>query len=176
MKRMTLAVLVLAAFAFPVLAEGPDPAAFDKKAGAALLDGIVQVFHDMAATGSGGAKQIEGFLVASMGEAGKAKDAKQIDSVFFARYRRLLGIIKLVMVPDPGGILAPVLDEELNRFVTEVLGEEYKGVGPGAIGQVANAIADEIINLKIYMDNVELKAKLRKEFDAKFNEAGSKKK
>ena len=105
-----------------------------------------------------------------MGEARKAKEQSKIDAVFYARYQRLLGIIKLVMAPDPGGILVPVIDQELKRFVTEVLGEEYKGTGPGAIGQVANAIADEIVNLRLYMDNVEIKARLRKEFDEKFND------
>ena len=77
----------------------------------------------------------------------------------------------MTMAPDPGGILVPVLDQELKRFVTEILGEEYKGTGPGAIGQVANAIADEIVNLQLHLDNVETKAKLRKAFDEKFTAA-----
>jgi len=174
MKKRSLTFLVLAACALPLLAEGPDPAAFDKKVGAALLDGIARVFHEMAASPSGSKedrqKQIEDFLVASMGEAKKAKEQKQIDAVFLVRYQRILGIIKLVMGPDPGGILIPIIDQELKRFVTEVLGEEYKGTGPGAIGQVANALADEMVNLRLYMDNVEIKAKLRKEFDEKFND------
>lgn len=177
MKKRSLTFLVLAACALPLLAEGPDPAAFDKKFGGALLDGIVRVFHDIAATGSrSDLKKIEDFLVSSMGEARKAREAKQIDAVFFARYRRLLGIVKLTMAPDPGGILAPMLDQVLNGFVTEILGEEYKGIGAGAIHQVANAIADEIINLKLYMDNVEIKARLRKEFDERLGEAALDKK
>jgi hypothetical protein len=167
---LTLIVLVLCTV--PLLAKSPDPAAFDKKVGAALLDGIARVFHEMAVNPSGSKedrqKQIEDYLVSSIADARKAKDQKQIDSVFFARYQRLLGVIKLVMAPDPGGILVPVIDRELKRFITEVLGEEF--AGPGAIGQVANAIADEMVNLRLYMDNVEIKAKLRKEFDEKFND------
>lgn len=174
MKNRVLALIVLAVFAVPLLAEVPDPAAFDKKVGSALLDGIARVFHEMAVRPSGSKedrqKQIEDYLISSMGEARKAKEQKQIDAVFYARYQRLLGVIKLVMAPDPGGILVPIIDQELKRFITEVLGEEYQGKGSGAIGQVANAIADEMVNLRLYMDNVEIKARLRKEFDEKFND------
>lgn len=174
MKNKMLTLIVLIVCAIPLLAEVPDPAAFDKKVGGALLDGIARVFHEMAASPTGTKedrqKQIEDFLVASMGEAKKAKEQKQIDAVFFVRYQRVLGIIKLVMAPDPGGILVPIIDQELKRFVSEVLGEEFRGTGSGAIGQVANALADEMVNLRLYMDNVEVKAKLRKEFDEKFND------
>jgi len=177
MKNRVLALVVLAVLAVPLAAEIPDPAAFDKKVGAALLDGIARIFHEMAVSGSKDTlKQIEAYLISSMNEARKAKEQNQIDAVFLARYQRMLGIIKLVIGPDPGGILVPIIDQELKRFVTEVLGEEFKGTGPGAIGQVANAIADEMVNLRLYMDNVEIKARLRKEFDEKFSDAAPKKK
>jgi hypothetical protein len=177
MKR-TIVVLALAlAFVLPVLAEDPVPAALDKKVGGALIDGIAKIFHDMAMTGSkADEKKIEEFLVSTMGEARKAKEQKQIDGVFLTRFQRILAVIKMVIAPDPGGILIPIIDQELRRFVTEVLGEEYKGTGPGAIGQVANAIADEMVNLKLYMDNVELKAKLRNEFDEMLRNAPQEKK
>jgi len=45
-----------------------------------------------------------------------------------------------------------------------------------AIGQVANAVADEIINLHLYLDNIEIKEKLRKAWDEKFSAAQDKKK
>ena len=41
---------------------------------------------------------------------------------------------------------------------------------------VANAIAEEIINLHLYLDNIETKQKLRKAWDEKFSAAGEKKK
>jgi hypothetical protein len=177
MKNRLPALIVLAVLAVPLVAEIPDPAAFDKKVGGALLDGIARIFHEMAVSGSKDTlKQIEDFLIGSMNEARKAKEQNQIDAVFLARYQRVLGIIKMVIAPDPGGILVPIIDQELKRFVTEVLGEEFKGTGPGAIGQVANAIADEMVNLRLYMDNVEMKAKLRKEFDEKFSDAAPAKK
>mgnify|MGYP001128715532 CR=1 FL=1 len=170
MKHRLPALFALIVFVVPLRAEGPDPAAFDKKIGGALLDGIARIFHEMAATGGKDSlKQIEDVLVGSMNDARKAREQNQIDAVFLARYQRMLGIIKLVMAPDPGGILVPIIDQELKRFVSEILGEEFKGNGPGAIGQVANAIADEMVNLRLYMDNVEIKAKLRKEMDEKFS-------
>ena len=82
----------------------------------------------------------------------------------------------MVMTPDPGGILTPVIDRELGQFVGNVLGEEWKGSGPGAIGQVANAIATEIIDLQMYMDNLEAREKLRQAWDDKFKDAAPPKK
>lgn len=75
-----------------------------------------------------------------------------------------------------GGILVPIIDRELELFVKDVLAEDFKSSGPEAIGQVANAIADEIINLHLYLDNLETKEKLRKAWDEKFSAAGEKKK
>lgn len=177
MMKKLLCLIVLAAVAMPVWAEDPVLPAIDKKAGSALLDSIARLFRDMAAQGAGTKderlQRIEQFLIQSMQEAKKAREQNQIDPVFYARYQRLLGIIKMTMAPDPGGILVPILDQELKRFVSEVLGEDYKG--PGAIGQVANAIADEIINLQLHLDNFETKAKLRKAFDDGFSLAAPKK-
>ena len=68
-----------------------------------------------------------------------------------------------------------MFNEELSRFVREVLGQEYKGSGPEAIGQVAGAIADELINLRLYLDNIETKEILRKAWDEKMSAPGNKK-
>ena len=178
MKKI-LCLIVLAALAIPVCSEDPASPAIDKKVGAALMESMAQLFGRMAGqtvyTKEERLRAIEDFLVQSMQEAKKARDQNQIDPVFFARYQRLLGIIKLMMAPDPGGILVPIVDQEIKRFVYEVLGEEYKGTSPGAIGQVANAIADEMINLQLHLDNFETKAKLRKAFDEKFIFAAPKK-
>jgi hypothetical protein len=180
MKKMVLCLILSAVLAVPVLAEDPAAPGIDKKVGSAFLDGIAKVFHDMA-TGQAGSredsvKRIDDFLVQSMSEATKAKEQNQIDAVFFVRYRRLLGVIKLIMAPDKSGILGPVIDQEIRHFVYEVLGEDFKGTGSGAIGQVANALADEMVNLQLYMDNIETKARLRKAFDEKFSGVTPKKK
>ena len=179
MRNKILFMVIVAGLFFPAFAKESSPAAFDKKAGTAFLDSIATIFHDLAM--SGGVKEdivkrIEDFLVTSMNDAKKAKDENKIDAVFFARYARLLAIIKLSLAPDPGGILVPIINEETRRFVNEVLGEEWKGSGPGAIGQVANAISDEVVNLQLYMDNLEAKAKLRKAWEEKFTVLELKKK
>jgi len=171
MRKTILLSIIIAVFIVPIFAEESDPAVFDKKVGTALLDSIAVVFHDLAIGGDSKdavVKRIEEFLIKIMTDAKKAKAQGQIDGAFYARYARLLAIIKLSLAPDPGGILVPIINEEMRRFVNEVLGEEWKGSGPGAIGQVANAIADEIVNLQLYMDNLEVKAKLRKEWEEKF--------
>jgi hypothetical protein len=179
MRNRILVMVILAGLVVPAFPGESSPAAFDKKTGTAFLESIATIFHDLAM--SGGAKEdtvkrIEDFLVTTMTDAKKAKDENKIDAVFFARYARLLAIIKLSLAPDPGGILVPIINGETRRFVNEVLGEEWKGSGPGAIGQVANAIADEIVNLQLYMDNLEVKAQLRKAWDEKFDDLVPKKK
>ncbi len=178
MVKKTIVVSVLFLFVVPILAaegEGAGPAA-DKTAGYALLDAIAQTFHEMAVSGSGGVEKVTQAVSKFMADARKAREEKKIDEVFFARYQRVLGIIKLAIAPDPDGILVPIIDRELSAFVKDVLAEDYKSSGPPAIGQIANAIADEIINLHLYLDNIETKEKLRKAWDEKFAAAGEKKK
>jgi hypothetical protein len=175
-KAVCLSVLVL--FAAPILAEdtGAGSLPVDKKVGYALLDAIGQTFHEMAVSGSGGVEKVTQAISKFMADARKAKEQKRIDALFFARYQRILGIIKLAVGPDPDGILVPIINRELGLFVKDVLAEDFKSTGPEAIGQVANAIADEIINLHLYLDNIETKEQLRKAWDEKFSGAGDKKK
>lgn len=171
MIKKPICLLTMIFFSAPLLASQPGDAAKSKEVGYALLESIAITFRDLAVNGrpkDETVNRIERFLVNSMAEARKAKEKKQIDPVFFARYGRLLAIIKLSMAPDPGGILVPIIDQELRRFVNEVLGEDYKGSGPEAIGQVARAIAEETINLHLHLDNVEAKAKLWKSFEEKY--------
>ena len=157
-------------------AEAGVPAPLDKKPAYVLLDGLGQMFHQFAVTGTGGMDKLEKGIQQFMADAKKAKEQNQLNPVFYRRYAYLLAIIKMVMAPDPGGILSPVIDRELGQFVGNVLGEEWKGSGPGAIGQVANAIATEIIDLQMYMDNLEAREKLRKAWDDKFKDAAPSKK
>jgi hypothetical protein len=149
-----------------VAAEAAPP--LDKKIAYALLDSIGRMFHQMAATGAGVPATLEKGIQQFMADAKKAKAENQINPVFYRRYAYLLAVIKMVAAPDPGGILSPVIDRELSQFVGNVLGEEWKGSGAGAIGQVANAIAYEIIDLQMYVDNLEAREKLRKVWDEKF--------
>ena len=171
MTRKWLCFALLAALIIPVFADDQAVPAGDKKVGYALLDGIGQMFHQMAMTGSGGIGELEKGIQKFMADAKKARDLKQLNPVFYRRYAHMLAVIKLVMGPDPGGILAPLIDQELNQFVGNVLGEDWKGTGSGAIGQVANAIAYEIIDLQMYLDNLEAREKLREAWDKKFTDA-----
>jgi len=173
-KKKSIGLLTLMFYAVPLAAGEPGVPPVDKKAGYALLETVSQAFHDMAVSGSGGVEQVTQSLHKFMAEATKARAQNRIDGVFFARYARILAIIKIAIAPDPEGILVPMFNEELSRFVREVLGEEYKGSGPEAIGQVASAIADELINLHLYLDNIETKEKLRKAWDEKMSAPGNK--
>lgn len=184
MFKKTLCAVLLAALTVPAFGANPGSPAnaparaeavaaetMDKKAAYALLDGIGQMFHQMAATGAGVPDTLEKSIQQFMADAKEAKAQNQIDPVFYRRYAYLLAVIKMVAAPDPGGILSPVIDRELNQFIGNVLGVEWKGSGAGAIGQVANAIATEIIDLQMYVDNVEAREKLRKAWDEKFLKA-----
>jgi hypothetical protein len=169
MRKKCFGLMAAITLAVPLLAGGRGAAPVDKTVGYALVDAIGQTFHEMAMSGSGGVDKVNKAVEKFMAEARKAKDQSQVDAVFFARYARILAIIKIAVAPDPEGILVPMFDDELRRFVREVLGEDYKGSGPQAIGQVANAIADELINLRLYLDDIETKEKLRKAWDEKMS-------
>jgi hypothetical protein len=169
MLKKAIGLLILALLAAPILAGEPGSSPVDKKVGYALIDGIGETFHEMAVSGSGGVEKVNSAVEKFMADARKAKEQGQIDPVFFARYTRILAIIKIAVAPDPQGILVPMFDDELRRFVREVLGEDYRGSGPEAIGQVANAIADELVNLHLYLDDIETKEKLRKAWDEKMS-------
>jgi hypothetical protein len=136
------------------------------QAGYALLDQFVDTFHQVATEGTGSLLAVEERLQAIMALARKDKDGGKITPAFFARFNRLLAVTKLVMAPDEGGILVPVIGRTLEDFVGDMTGESLaeKG-GPKAIGAVANAIAEEIVNLQIYLDTLDKREALRKKLD-----------
>ena len=138
------------------------------KAGYALLDKIIVFFQDMAEKGTGGQEVVDPFLQELIAEAKKAKVQAMIDPVFFKRYTRLLMVIKLAIVEDSEGILGPLIKREISRFIEDVWGEEFRFEGKGGIGEIAGALAEEILNLRLYLDNIEKKAKLKEEYQKKF--------
>jgi hypothetical protein len=165
--------LLIGLFAVGVsLATGAAPAVEDPvvpkaaQAGYALLDQFVDAFHQMAMEGTGGLAAVEEKLQGMMAEARKAKAAGSISPVFLGRFNRLLAVTKLIMAPDKGGILAPVIGRTLEAFVGDMLGESLaEQGGPKAIGAVANAIAEEIVNLQIYLDTLDKREAIRKKLD-----------
>ena len=124
----------------------PPPAS-----GTTLLDLFIDSLRDMARRVT--PEDIEKRLQEVMLAETKAPEAKAIDPVFFLRFSRMLAETKLVIVPDPGGILAPAIEGVLGAFVQDMTGRSFReGKGPEAINMVANALAQEIINLQIYLD------------------------
>jgi len=134
----------------------------DKQAGYSLLDKVISTFKGMAEKGTGGREKVIPALEEMMVDAKKAKEQEQIDPVFFNRYNRLLMIMKLVLVEDKEGILRPVIEREVGDFVWDVEGIKLDGSEKKTIGFVSQAIADELVNLHLYLDNIEKKMELRK--------------
>jgi hypothetical protein len=146
------------------LAAGDSPAGPKEKAGYALLDQFITAFADMATKGA--PESLEPTLVQMASGLKKAREAGEIDAVFHGRFARILAITKLIIVPDPSGIIGPVVNRELYLFVHDMIGEDFKqGEGPAAINQVANAIAEELLNLQIYLDTKDTREALRKKLD-----------
>ncbi len=180
MIKKFFCLIVLVALAIPVLAEDPAGPAIDKKVGYALLDAYTQFFREMAVSGSGGYEKVSAAFGKFMADANQARQQNKIDKVFFYRYKRILTTTGLLMIPSGEEIFADILDQELAHFVKDVLGEDYRSASANikghAIGLIASALSEEILNLHLYLDDVEAKEKLRKAFEGKFLDATPKKK
>ncbi len=145
-----------------------NPANPKEKAGYALLDLFINSFREMATQGAKG--KLDPILLKMASELRQAQEAREIDAVFYARLSRVLALTKLVIVPDPGGVLEPVINREMLFFVHDITGEDLnREGGPKTIGQVANAIAEEILNLQIYLDTKDKREALRKKLDERIS-------
>jgi hypothetical protein len=142
----------------------------EKSAGYALLDKIIGTFQELAVKGTGGEEALNKPLQEMMAQAKKAKAQGQLDPLFYRRFTRLLMLIKLIVTNDPEGILIPLREREISEFVEEVKGETTSEIGGSKIGIVSDAITEEILDLRFYLDNKENKAKSKEEFFKKFNE------
>ncbi|GEM_PF-1687638 len=133
------------------------------QAGSAILDAYIDTLSGMARQGI--TDSLDKSLQELMLAAKKARDAGQVDSVFFYRFNRLLAVTKLVAVPDPRGVLAPVILDVLGNFVLDKLGhDEYRAGGKGperAINYVATALSAELIDLQIYLDTIKERESLQ---------------
>lgn len=163
-KVIALGFLALFSLHLAAMNESPNP---NEKAGYALLDLFINSFRDMAIRGSG---DLDPILLKMAAELRQAREQGDIDAVFYARLSRVLALTKLVIVPDPGGVLEPVINREMLFFVHDITGEDLnREGGPKTIGQVANAIAEEIINLQIYLDTKNKRESLRRKFDERIS-------
>jgi len=173
-KKIAL-VFCLVIFSAALRAEdgATTPAAKDD-VGYVLLDKIVAGFKTMAEKGSGGYEGVNNLLEEAMAEAKAARAQGKIDAPFFSRYRRLLLVAKLAIIDSPydrEGILDEFIVREINSFVDDVTGEpgslEAKGENKRGIGSVAGAMAEEIINLHVYLDGLKNRPELLKKFGLK---------
>jgi len=163
MRRSGICLLGLLVLTLGLSAVEEGPAA-PKKGGYALLDRYIKGFQEMARLGITG-EGFEANLQSIAAEAKRAKESGEIDLVFSTRFARVLALTKLIIKPDPANILLPVIDREIADFLKDVTGEDVAaGKGP-AIGQIANALAEEMINLQLYLDTLDKREALRKELD-----------
>lgn len=166
-KIVALGFLAFFSLHLAALNESPNP---KEKAGYALLDMFISSLRETAKRGGG---DLDPILLKMAAELRQAREEGDIDAVFYARLSRVLALTKLVIVPDPGGVLEPVINREMLFFVHDITGEDLnREGGPKTIGQVANAIAEEILNLQIYLDTKERRESLRKKLDEKMSGKG----
>ena len=167
-KRMiALGFVALFSLQLAAVNESPNPR---EKTGYALLDLFISSFRDMAKRGGG---DLDPILLKMAAKLRQAREEGDVDAVFYARLSRVLALTKLVIVPDPGGVLEPVINREMLFFVHDITGEDLnREGGPKTIGQVANAIAEEILNLQIYLDTKDRRESLRKKLDERMSGKG----
>lgn len=174
MRKMGIGLLALL-FVGLGLAVAEDVPAAPNKAGYALIDMYIRGFQAMATQGTT-AEGLESNLRAVATAAFDAKEAATIDQVFFSRFARILALTKLVIAPDPGNLLRPVIDREIADLIMDVTGEAVPaGAGPVAVGRVANAIAEELVNLQLYLDTLEKRQAIRKKLDESMSGSPDKK-
>lgn len=147
-----------------------------ERAGYALLDQVIGMFQGMAATGSGGKDKVEKGLDGMMAALKKEYAENRIDPVFFRGYQRLLVVIKLALVEDPEGIFGPLIQKEVGGYILETTGEEVNLLEAKSIGPVANAIAQGILSLHLYLDTKKDREKLMEEMESKVGPPTKKKK
>jgi uncharacterized protein YheU (UPF0270 family) len=165
MKRWGTWLLGISLLAVGLSAMEGDTAVL-KNGGYTLLDMYIKSFQEMARQGTT-AGGLEANLQAIAAEAKKAKEAGEVNLVFYSRFARVLALTKLIVKPDPGSLLMPVIDREIADFLMDVTGQCVVPPlqGSAAIGQVANAFAEELINLQIYLDTLDKRAAMRKKLD-----------
>jgi len=171
-RFFTLSGLIL----FAALSSAAAAPAEEK--GYALMDQYILAFKSMAERGAGGPDEVNKTLDSIMAETAKAKEQGSIDPLFYHRFRRLLQVTKLAIIHDPAGILIPLIEREIGVFVEDVKGETSRidgskgGIGVGA---VADALAEELINLHLLLDGKKHRERLKQEFMNKFQAPQKKK-
>jgi hypothetical protein len=150
----------------------PASAVGKTAAGYVLLDRIQSLFQDLATNGPGSKAKIDPALESIMADAAAAKAKKQIDPVYYRRFDRLMRIMKLTLVMDHSAIFASLTEKEFADFAEDVLGSRQGAIdkdGKPGIGPLAGALAEEIVNLRLYLDTKDQKAKLLEQWTNSFS-------
>ena len=170
-KLLSISVILFFFFSglYAVETVRSDEAEVDK-IGYELLDRFVGMFQEMAAKGTGGRDKIDKALQGMMEDAKNAFAKKQLDPVFFHRFNRILMVTKLTIVEDQQGIFGPLIQQEVGSFVRDMKGIEAEVTGKKAVGIVADAIAQGVLELHIYLDTKKDRLKLMKEWDKKLKD------
>jgi len=139
------------------------------EAGYALLESLVVAFGDMARTGKGGFDDVNTILQRQMAMLKKAHSQNQVDALFYNRYHRILEVFKLTIrqkETDPEGILDDFTHQEIKKFIMDVTGSDATIPPPEhrGIGAIAGTIAEEIINLHLYLDSRLEREKVMKKY------------
>jgi len=119
-----------------------------KQAGYMLLNSIVVTFAELSRTGKGTEEMILRELNSWMAQARLAKEKKLIDNVFFARYKRILVVIRLTIIREADHAFDQLIIREINKFD---IPRKVKGEVRG-LASVSDALAQEILSLKRYLD------------------------
>lgn len=170
-KRKAWSIFIFLLLVTMIPATGARAQQAPPKDGYALLDSLSLVF-DVISADRDYLQKVNQLITGLMVEARQAREKNLIDRVFFARYHRLLGIIKLTLDPDPEKVLAPVVDLVLEDFIREVLAEDWKANRSENIPLLTTAILDEIVSLRLHLDNLERKERLIKEWDRRIRRTG----
>jgi hypothetical protein len=166
-RKIALGICLTFIFVLTLSAiEDGTAAPLDKKAGYALLASFRQTFREMAVTGAGGFEFVSKSFTRLSQECRQARKDGKIDALFNARFMRLLRFFWVLVVPDPGTIMAPIIDRLAADFVEGASGEQWEATNPqNKIRLAADALAQEIVSLHIYLDTWEQRAQLLKEIE-----------
>ncbi len=145
---MRARVLPAGALGVLMLCGGSAVAADD--AGYVLLEKMATQFQQIGEHSA--PAQLETALADMMATAKRAKAESRIDQEFFDRYVRVVRVVRALTVPDPEGILRPILEKEITAFVASVLGPQAMQSPESSIAVIARAIKSELDALKARLD------------------------
>ena len=143
----------------------------EENAGYALLDSLLVAFKELAEQREAVMERTNTALGEMAREAQRAETQGQIDSVFFKRFQRILVVIKCVITPiakdEEGWFVKSLYFEALEKFIEDIEGEPFNIEKSGhnvVINKFTQAVSNEIIDLRIYLDNKEKREKLIEEY------------